>query len=177
MEKKLKIIGFSGKARYGKTTCANICEKILNQKYPELKCGVYPLAATLKEQAKKLGWDGAKDDKGRRLLQELSWPIKHYFGDEIYAKWLIQKANEDEVNIVLCDDVRMLAEVNYFTENEDPVFVRIERPGFESDLTEEQKNDISETQLDNYDFKYYLINDGDLNDLKKKLEKLIELIL
>lgn len=164
------VIGLSGKAEHGKTTAANLIR-------PELeklgyKTDIVPLAKRMKEQAKMLGWDEKKDEKGRRLLQEISWPIKHYFGEDIYAKWCLEQAQKAKLDILLIDDVRMLAEVNYFKQAQKEglidkfILARIYRPGHISKLTKEQLEDVSETQLDNYNFDCYIKNDKTKEELK-----------
>ena len=162
------VIGLSGKAEHGKTTAANYVR-------PELeklgyKTDIVPLAKRMKEQAKMLGWDGEKDEKGRRLLQEISWPIKHYFGEDIYAKWCLEQAQEAKLDILLIDDVRMLAEIEYFRRVKDEgliddfQLIRVNRPNHKSKLNEKQLADVSETQLDNYEFNYIYENQGTISE-------------
>ena len=169
------IIGFSGKAEAGKTTAANAFLEKLAPK--DLFDGIVPLAKKMKEQARYLGWDGKKDEKGRRFLQEVSWPIKHYLGEDIYAKWVIEDANRSNLNVLLVDDVRMLAEVNYFKslpkDEYKFVLVRIERPNHVSKLTPAQLADVSETQLDNYESDYHVVNDGSIEELGDKLSEIL----
>lgn len=165
------VIGFSGKAEHGKTTAAQAYKKIINDSVPELKVEIIPLAKRMKEQAKMVGWDGQKDEKGRRLLQEISWPIKHYHGEDIYAKWCYEQALEQNLDILLIDDVRMFAEVCYFDnlfdigEIDAFYLIRIDRPNYKSHLTEEQLKDISETQLDNYTFDIEISNTSSIDVL------------
>lgn len=175
------IIGFAGKARYGKTTAADAIKPwLIEQGY---KVDIQPLAKIMKEQAMNVGWDGKKDEKGRRLLQEISWPVKHYHGEHIYAKWALEAAENKDLDIMLIDDVRMMAEVNYYTECkangriEDFILVRIERPNFVSDLTPEQLADCSETQLDNYHFDNVIQNDGTIEELAEKIKPIIKTVL
>lgn len=169
------VIGFSGKAEVGKTTVSN--EVI---KYLKVKADIIPLAKRMKEQAKMLGWDGKKDQRGRRLLQEISWPVKHYFGEDIYAKWCYEAAVKENLDVLLIDDVRMLAEVDYFKSLEEAkeiekfILIRIGRPKHISKLTAEQKNDISETQLDNYRFNYVVSNNSTPEHIGKVVTALIE---
>lgn len=170
------VIGFSGKAEHGKTTAANAYKKILNK--TSLKTEIIPLAKRMKEQAKMLGWDGEKDEKGRRLLQEISWPVKHYFGEDVYAKWCYEQAKD--LDILLIDDVRMMAEVNCFKQMEkDGVIdgfylIRINRPNYKSKLTEEQLKDVSETQLDDYLFEYRITNDSTIDKLGENVNKIMK---
>lgn len=173
------IIGISGKAEHGKTTSANILKKAIEEVYDtsKLKVGIISLAESLKESAKAVGWDGLKDVKGRRLLQELSWPIKHYHGENCYARWLVKKAENQKLDIVIVDDVRMYAEVEYFTEDcaksgHETMLIRINRPNYVSQLTDEQKKDLSETQLDTYSrFAFVFENSDSLEELEESLRE------
>jgi len=65
-------LAFFGPAGTGKTTCAQYCA----EKYGG---EVLSFATPLKQIAMhQLGWDGKKDKKGRRLLQELGWAARSY---------------------------------------------------------------------------------------------------
>lgn len=168
----MKVILLSGKAEHGKTTAAEqIVNKLKNAK-------IVPLAKKMKEQAMMIGWDGKKDEKGRKLLQEISWPIKHYHGVDIYAKWCYEQALG--LDYLIVDDCRMMAEVDYFkkllSENtiDDLKIIRIVRPNYTSSLTPEQLKDVSETELDNYNFDYYVINDETPEELGLKMLDIIK---
>lgn len=172
------LIGISGKAEHGKTALATL--GVLLAKECGLKSGIFPLAARLKVQARQLGWDGEKDEAGRQLLQELSAPVKHYFGENYYSQYLLNKILESDVDVAFVDDVRMMPEVNDFNGARDLfdkyILIRIVRPGHKSKLTEAQLNDRSETELDTYDkFDAVIINDGTLEDLKNKLRQCLKL--
>lgn len=161
----MKVIGLSGKAENGKTFFANLLKPKLEAK--GYKVVIQPLAQVMKEQARMLGWDGKKDEKGRKFLQTFTFPVKEYNGETCYAKWAYERALEKEADIMLIDDVRMFPEVNYYKglaengEIESWTLIRIERPGYVSSLSPEQLNHITETQLDDYDFDLRVSNPGD----------------
>lgn len=172
--KTVQIFAFSAKAMSGKTTFTNFLVKNIKGK----KVVISPMAKRLKEQAKDIGWDGQKDEKGRTLLQELSWPIKHYYGMRIYAKWAIDDALRENPDIILIDDLRMLEEVRYLKslENEKRQYIdfkvriiRLENPNCKSILTAKQLADVSETEMDTYtEFDERIMNDGGLEELEQK---------
>lgn len=175
----MKVILLSGKAESGKTYHANIiCEMLNNMGYIAV---VVPLAKKLKEQAKMLGWDGKKDERGRTLLQKLSDPIKAYHGKDCYARWALQDAFEECVKkdthnegkyVLICDDVRMRDEIDFFDDFQ-KISVRIKRPGHVSSLSEEQLNDKTETALDDYNFDMEVINQGVPQYAEKECEKIV----
>lgn len=172
--KEIQIFAFSAKAMSGKTTFTNFLVKNIKGK----RVVISPMAKRLKEQAKDIGWDGQKDEKGRTLLQELSWPIKHYYGMHIYAKWAIDDALRENPDIILIDDLRMLEEVRYLKslENEKHQYIdfkvriiRLENPNCKSILTAKQLADVSETEMDTYtEFDERIMNDGGLEELEQK---------
>ena len=56
----------------------------------------------------------------------------------------------------------------------DVTTVRINRPGYESKLTEEQKLNQSEVELDNYEFDKIFVNDDSIADeVKKFVEEVV----
>lgn len=65
------LIGLSGKKHVGKDTCGH---------YLEVRYGFQRIAFAdfLKAIARQLGWDGRKDEPGRRFLQELGEVVRRY---------------------------------------------------------------------------------------------------
>ena len=53
--------------------------------------------------------------------------------------------------------------------------LRVFRPNFDNELTDQQKLHISETDMDDYDFDKTIINDGTLEDLKNKVKQAFQL--
>lgn len=53
--------------------------------------------------------------------------------------------------------------------------IRVVRPNFDNGLTLEQQKHITEVDLDDYkEYDYYLVNDGSLEDLKSKVQNIVE---
>lgn len=181
-----EIIMISGKARNGKTTLANL---LLNKVFevamdrdPVLSVAICPLAESLKNYARMLGWDGEKDEKGRTFLQQLSGPIKAYRGDDVFSMAVIEKALQKESDVIMIDDWRFKKEymdIKKWADAHDVkvVTVRIERKGYKSDLTEAQLNDPSEIDLDDFKFDFYVDNNDELSDLPRHAKKLIDEVL
>lgn len=181
------VIGISGKARNGKDTIADYFIK----KHPKIKKVAF--ADLLKEQAKYLGWDGEKDLGGRTFIQTLSEPIKAYgnwlaqkypneYGDfsdnRYYSASLYRKIMKDYGNIFIISDMRFYNEWELLKSKTDIKFIsiRVDRfengKPFDNGLSDEQKKHNSETELDNIKMDYTIKNDGSLEDLYKKLDKL-----
>ena len=98
------IIGVCGDAGIGKTTVSKSLEKYMSV------AKIYPFAGPLKEMAREIGWNGEKDEKGRKLLQVLGTEIgRQCISESIWEdKWRAQVgvAARDGVDIMIADDVR-----------------------------------------------------------------------
>lgn len=163
----------SGKAQNGKDSTADILMNYLKGKSIKLS-----LADYLKYICKKYyGWNGEKDEKGRSLLQfvgtdlirdKLGWQNFHV--DRICQDI---KIAENEYDYFLIPDTRRKNEI-YITQGMFPdkvITIRVERIGFESPLTLEQQNHISETDLDNFKFDYYIKSKSGLDKLENEVSE------
>lgn len=75
-------------------------------------------AAYLKEEAVRRGWNGKKDTKGRMFLQELQYTLKHDYGDDIFARKMLENAMTDfntGNDVVIVDDHRFMVERNFLS--------------------------------------------------------------
>lgn len=146
-----KTIGFTGLAGSGKTYAAT---------WFRLRTGkgsVWSFAAEIKAIAKSMGWDGVKDDRGRKLLQDVG------MAGRAYDPWTwVSKMPTDQPIII--DDVRFLNEAEAIRAV-GGIVVRIIRPG----LT--PMDHESETEQRYIIADYTLIND---EELEEELEALYE---
>lgn len=73
----------------------------------------YALADPIKEFARLgFGWDGVKDDRGRRLLQEVGDVGRHYDPD-LWLDRFAARLEADRPARAVVDDVRLEREVEY----------------------------------------------------------------
>lgn len=169
----------SGKARHGKDTVAEIINDIykdkLNKKIINLQFSSY-----IKEYAKKIsGWDGSEQDKPRELLQKLGTEVIRQKIDQLF---FVKRIRSDiEVysyffDAITISDARAKVEIDIpKTKFNKVITINVNRPNFDNGLTEEQKKHFTEIDLDDYpNFDYKIINDGTLEELKIKVEKIIE---
>lgn len=171
IEHKLKVCCISAKARHGKDTAAAMLAEYLENKGKKVLITHY--ADLLKFICKNyFGWDGEKDEAGRTLLQRIGTDVIGKEKPSYWAKFIVEilKFFEREWDFVLIPDCRYPIEVSTMEDNFDTVVLRIERPGFESNLTEEQKKHASEVMMDDYPFDAVLYNDSDLATFKDKVE-------
>jgi hypothetical protein len=173
MNKKVYLV--VGKARNGKDTVAQIAMQELQKR--GVSCTHLAFASLLKKQAEAVGWDGKKDQKGRTLLQHLGDVAKEYHGNDYYAgNTLGEVLVDNEHNVFFITDCRFKEEVNLFKTCGliSTVMVRVIRPGFKSDLSEEQQNHKSEIDLDDVKEDYLILNDSDENVLRRKVIEFLD---
>jgi len=138
------IINISGKAQHGKDTMASFMKNCLEKE--NKKVLIFHHADYLKFICKKyFGWDGVKDEKGREILQKVGEKIRRidpYFFVKITSSFI--KVFKDDYDYFLIADVRFKNECDFFKRDYHTFSIEITRDNFESDLTESQKNHISE---------------------------------
>lgn len=180
-----KIILISGKAENGKTTMAELLKEKLEARGERVVITRY--AYYLKDLAKRYcGWDGTKDIKGRELLQTLGTDIIRQKLNK--PNFHVGRICEDieicqnYVDYVIIDDARFPNEIYYpKTLFGDSVMTlrahRINEDGtdFNSSLTDEQKQHLSETALDNFCFDY-ISYASDMKGLEANIEHIMTLI-
>lgn len=108
------VIGLCGKAGSGKGEVS----KILSKHYSTY---VLPFAKPLKEMAKSFGWDGQKDEKGRKFLQLLGTEIGRAYNNNHWVDCWKREADKalrsfdnpfgpgearETYQIIIADDVR-----------------------------------------------------------------------
>ena len=116
-------------------------------------------------------WDGEKDEAGRSLLQYIGTNLVRERDSDYWVKMLnfVIKMFFSDYDYVIIPDTRFPNEIEFWKPGincADLTSVHIQRRGFESELTDEQKTHASETALDGYRFDYYLYA-VTLNDLQE----------
>lgn len=173
-----KIFLISGKAQHGKDTTAEFMkssfeaggEKVLIVHYADL----------LKFITKAyLGWDGNKDEKGRKLLQYVGTDVIRKQEPDLWVDFAIKMLGYfgDNYDYIIIPDTRFPNEVkkvkSFFANTS---LVRVIRPGYTGNLTPEQLKHPSETALDDADYDIEIYNDGSLDGLHAKIFSIIDII-
>lgn len=181
METKLKkIFIVSGKARNGKDTICNYIKEIVEEK--NLKIINLSFGSYIKEYVKKItGWDGSEETKEtvRTILQQVGTEVvRDNIDENFFVKRLIDdiKVYSYFFDIVTVSDARLVNEIEIpKAVFKDVVSINVERTNFESNLSLKEQKHRTETGLDNYNnYDYKIINSGTLEELKQKVENLIE---
>ena len=175
----MKIIIISGKAQHGKDTFANFAKDILESK--NKKVLIAHFGDLVKYTAKTFfNWDGKKDENGRSILQSVGTNDIRTKYPDFWVNYIrdVLSVYYNEWDYVLIPDCRFFNEITKISSLKiwEVITIRVNRPNFDNGLTEEQKNHPSETNLDNYDFDYYIKNDGSLEEYKNKVNIFIEFI-
>jgi len=169
MEGGLMFIGIGGLLRAGKTTFA----KYIAAEFKESEVSYCPFSQALKEFAFKLGWNGKKDEKGRRLLQLLGTEIgRDCINENIWVYFWDRKVQRDQgvgKTVIIADDVRFDNEARRMRELGGLVV------GIERDI-EFKSNHRSEQGIDPNLIDHIILNDSTLNDLERKARILVKIL-
>lgn len=174
----MNVVCISGKAQNGKDTSAQILCEMFAEK--GIKAVIFHYADLLKFLCKQLfGWNGQKDDNGRRLLQYVGTDIVREKDPDFWVDFMIRtiRVFDGEWDCVIIPDCRFPNEIHRLKNEGIPVkHIRIIRENFDSPLTQEQQQHISETALDN-EIPDYIIYNTEINKLKADLGNLtVEII-
>lgn len=192
--KKAHIFLVSGKARSGKDEFCSVGFSMLPFNLYGYK---FAFADAVKEVARTMGWDGKKDERGRSFLQFIGDGARGY-DDDVWIKQIFQRINEtfdriecffgnneDEKNVVIfisdcrypneIDKVKQWVKEN-FSDEVRVSSIRVVRPlDFDNGLTFEQKQNSSETALDDYvGYDYIIANTGTLQEYRNKCRDVIK---
>ena len=177
---KNTIILISGKASVGKTTVGDFLDELLSE--IPLNVTSTGFADDLKKVATSIfNWDGRKDSKGRKLLQQIGL-IGREYNKNIWVEKLLGDLDSASIffpDITIIDDWRFLNEADYFEEGLYDVFKINVVSDIRGGLRGELGDDISETELDNYTEYDYIVKNNfkTLEELKKECEKLVEILI
>ena len=147
-QKRNVVILIAGKAGAGKTTVANFMRQSIPMNYSSM---VSSFALGIKTSAQQMGWNSEKDEKGRRLLQQLGNAGREY-NKNTWVKLTMDVVNRMTSPITLdflfIDDWRFPNEYEWFTDKTDMYGVykiRIHRK--DEELLNANDKDVSEISL------------------------------
>ena len=172
----MRVFLIAGKGSNGKDTVAKLIKDFYDEK--EKKTIITGYAKYIKLFAMEVsGWDGNESTKPRALLQKIGSEIR----DEIREDFFTHRMFEDLefykkfYDNVVISDVRLPFEIEYMREMVvDTIAIRVERPGYQSDMTEEETGHITEHALDNYNRFDFEIENVNLDTLKKEVYSILE---
>ena len=174
MKKKIVLL-FAGKAGVGKNTSADFVEEIYS--HSAIKTAQFSFAGSLKAIAKEMGWDGKKDEKGRRLLQQIGAAGRAYDKD-VWAKCCLSAIQESDCDIAMITDLRFPNEARVIKEDyPNAELIKVFGRGYDlgdngDDPSEHGFDDVPETY-----WSYQLDNSGTLKDLDNNVFAMLKEII
>jgi hypothetical protein len=171
------VIAISGLAMAGKDSTANFLQQKLAGKTLILHNADY-----LKHIARAyLGWTGAKDTRGRNLLQALGTDrMRQELQRPLY--WVERTCDvidllAPEFDYFIVADMRFINEVHYLQARfpGQVTTIRVERLNFDNGLSPAQKNHPSETELIGYPHDYTLVSESGLDHLEQAVDQFLRL--
>lgn len=166
----MKIFIIAGKAKSGKNTFGKyLMEELKTCGYKPCVTGITnPLYSYAQNY---FNWDPNSDDKPREFLQKMGTEIiKEKLGKKTF---LLDRLNEDmEIlkdyfDVFIITDARYPEEIEYFRKKYESVCaIKLIRADYEDSLTEEERNHITETAMDDYDDFNYILENESLQSLK-----------
>ena len=171
----MKVICISGKAQNGKDTSAEMIKGFLEDSGAKVRIIHY--ADLLKFICRSwFDWDGAKDEYGRTLLQRVGTDTVRAKDPDYWVDFVANflKLFPNEWDYVIIPDCRFPNEIRVMKSNFDTLHLRVRRYNFESPLSIEQQNHISETALDNTTPDMWIENNGTRSDLRNNIIYLLK---
>ncbi len=165
------VIGLAGRAGSGKSTAAKILVGIANRLGRPFS--VIPFAGPLKRMAVILGWNGDKDDRGRRLLQDLGQTARAYDPDTWVKLWRNSVPTIDNA-FVLADDVRFDNEAQEILDMGGRV---LEITGRAMELSATAAADVSERGITRSLISHTIDNSGTVDQLDSHLRRVFQEML
>jgi len=139
--KKPRIVAFMGIAGSGKSYAASVVKEC----YPAYR--LFSFAHEIKRLARYyMGWDGEKDERGRKLLQDLGMAGRAY-DSQLWVGFMPPD------RLLVIDDVRFLNEAAAIREH-GGIVIRVRRFGVDP------MDHVSETEQEQITPDFTLINDG-----------------
>lgn len=171
----MKIVCISGKAQHGKDTTASMIRECLEERGEKVLVVHY--ADLLKYICRTFfGWDGNKDEKGRRILQYVGTDVVRKKDPDYWVNFVVDLLElfDGEWDWVLIPDTRFPNEVDVMKIRFGATHIRVIRPNLVSPLTTEQQDHPSEVALDDYFPDCYLVNSGNMDDLRETVNTWIK---
>jgi len=162
-----KIIVINGSGGSGKDTLVEVIKDILNENIIVKNISSID---PIKEIAKKIGWNGKRNNEGRRLLSDLKDAMTryndlsfNYIRHEITVMDFCSLEYLIFIHIRECDEIKRI--VDYYS---NVTTLLIKRSNMEKFFNHADMN------IENYNYDYVIKNDGNLDCLKNNAKKFIK---
>lgn len=164
----MKIIILNGKGACGKDTFIDLLRKY---------CKVFHYSSidTIKSIAMEhFGWDGVKDQKGRKLLSDLKIASINY-NDKPHKE--LKQAITYIRDIIQCDlmvvVIRDIPEIEKVLSDPDLKNYDIRTVLMRRDFSVNKLGNVADDNVDKFDYDYYILNTSTINALEEKALSLL----
>lgn len=150
----MKIFIVNGYPQSGKTLFAEYADEILKQEFQGCVIIRTSVIDPVKYVASKIGWDGNKDDRGRKLLSDLKDALDVYC-DFTFCN--IDKFAESSADFMFID-ARSDYDIDYAVKNHNAITVFIDKD------SEIEHLNHADANVRDYNYQYYIDNNGTKED-------------
>jgi hypothetical protein len=171
----MRVVIINGRGGSGKDTVCSMAAKI----NPHFAVSISTVdivkawARTMKMASNgAAGWNGEKDEKGRRLLSQMKDIWEEY--DRGPTKWVVKEVQErakvypeETIIFIHAREPENIHNLKFLLGDFHPITLLVSRPGI-GDLGNHADDDV-----DCYDYDCYLDNSGDLDDLGRTVYEFI----
>lgn len=167
----MKVYVIGGKAKTGKNTFGEYLREEL-KKYGYKPCILHITEPLYSYARNYFDWNGNENDKPREFLQKMGIEI---IRDKMNKKDFLLNRLFEDIEILsnffdtfIIVDARLVREFEIIKERyDDVVTIKINRKTDQSSLTLDEKNHITELEVDIYKDYDYIIENHDIEDLEK----------
>jgi hypothetical protein len=189
-EEKPVILMIAGKSDSGKGTVAELLEQKIKDSYKYddavLRCS---LSSYIREITKKdFYWDGIITSEARRFMAEVyrlgtELIYKYHMARRLWEREIIPFVQESSFfhPIIIIESFREAQNYEYFKQLfeeglvENLLTIRVERPGY-ANTAVGLEDHVSENDLDDFEFNFYVYNTGTLEELSEKIDELMKFL-
>lgn len=157
----ISLIGLVGYAQSGKDEVA----KCLVEEYGFRRVA---FADPLKAVATSIGWNGRKDEEGRKLLQDLGVAVREHLDPNTWLNRALREIGNAGSSVVVTD-CRFLNEIEAIRNRGGQIW-RVSRLGHGP-----ANGHVSEREWTTEEPDHFVRNDGTIDDLREKVGELLQL--
>lgn len=173
----MKIILIAGKAGSGKSYLGERIVALAKEK--SIRAIQTEYSKYIKMYAKEiLGYDGSRENKPRKFLQDTGSYIREVLGDnKFFVRRMLEdfRVYEEYFDIVIVSDVRLIQEIEDIKSSKyDCISIQVNNYFKEYNLTEEEKAHITENELDSYGAFDFIVNDETKEGIEKFAKEIVE---
>lgn len=163
------LIGLYGAAGSGKDTAA---ERLVSHH----GFTRFAFADALKELATRIGWNGEKDEAGRKLLQDLGHGAREILGTNVWVNALSHAIDRHALYVIPCSAHYVITDVRYpneveFVRDRGGLLVLVTRPGL--DTSAPMYAHPTETNIRAFAPDRVIVNDSTIEALHRKMDSVV----